>query len=268
MLYSTTQQSCWLFRILFGFATLIALCGACVHATEPTIHTLPTKVHQHTQSLNADFLASTPESDTTKKNFPVLIFLHGAGGRGSNIQKVRQICRGVERGIGQFVKEPSIVIAPQAIQGWRPEDLDILYEHICANMPVNHSRIYLTGNSMGGYGTWAWAAHSPQHFAAIAPIVGGLGANGPKDVTPELDLWAENLSTIPVWAFHGENDTVVPADRSERMVKLIREKGGTEARCTIFANEGHGASRKVYTSQEFFDWLFSHKRNSNEHETE
>jgi predicted peptidase len=263
MLYSTTQQSCWRFRILFGFASLIALCGTCVHATELTIQTLPTKVHERTQSLNADFLAATPERSTSKKNFPVLIFLHGGGGRGSNIQKIRQICRGVENGLDQFVDEPSILIAPQALQGWRPEDLNILYEYICTTMPVDHSRIYLTGNSMGGYGTWVWAAHSPQHFAAIAPVVGGLGKNGPKDITPELDQWAENLTTIPVWAFHGENDTVVPADRSEQMVKLIQDKGGALAKCTIFPNEGHGASRKVYTSQEFFEWLFSRKRESN-----
>ncbi|MCK4616417.1 MAG: prolyl oligopeptidase family serine peptidase, partial [Pirellulales bacterium] len=83
------------------------------------------------------------------------------------------------------------------------------------------------------------------------------------DITPELDQWAENLTTIPVWAFHGENDTVVPADRSEQMVKLIQDKGGALAKCTIFPNEGHGASRKVYTSQEFFEWLFSRKRESN-----
>ena len=76
-------------------------------------------------------------------------------------------------------------------------------------------------------------------------------------LTPDLDRWAENLATLPVWAFHGANDKVVPADRSERMITLIRDKGGKSVRLTVFPNEGHGASRQVYTSREFFEWLFA-----------
>ena len=113
---------------------------------------------------------------------------------------------------------------------------------------------------MGGYGSWVWGGHSPQHFAAIAPMVGGIGRGGPKDVSPDIEKWAVSLAKVPVWAFAGEQDTVVPADRSERMIAAIKEAGGTKARILVYPDEGHGASRRVYESEEFFDWLFSQMR--------
>ena len=114
---------------------------------------------------------------------------------------------------------------------------------------------------MGGYGTWAWAAHDPQHFAAIAPIVGGIGREGPKDVTPDFDQWATNLATIPVYAFVGALDTTVPPERSERMIAAIQKAGGKEAKLKIYPDEGHGAGRVVVAEKEYYDWLFAQKRN-------
>ena len=128
-------------------------------------------------------------------------------------------------------------------------------------MPVDDRRIYLSGISMGGYGTWAWAAHDPQHFAAIAPIVGGIGREGPKDVTPDFDQWATNLATIPVYAFVGALDTTVPPERSERMIAAIQKAGGKEAKLKIYPDEGHGAGRVVVAEKEYYDWLFAQKRN-------
>ena len=127
-------------------------------------------------------------------------------------------------------------------------------------LPIDESRIYLTGNSMGGYGTWLWASHHPQDFAAVAPVVGGLGSGGPKDISPDVKTWAKNLASVPVWAFAGEKDTVVPADRATRMVQAIQSSGGQNAKATVVPNEGHGAGRLVYDSKEFYDWMFSQKR--------
>ena len=214
--------------------------------------------------LNADYLAAVPVIEKQDAKLPLLIFLHGAGGRGREIERVKRIARPALAGMERFAGEPSIFVAPQATEGtkeipasWLPDDLDRFLAHLKTTLPVDEDRVYVTGNSMGGYGTWAWAAHSSNQFAAAAPVVGGLGKGGPKDITPDLDRWAENLATLPVWAFHGANDKVVPADRSERMIKLIRNKGGKSARLTVFPNEGHGASRQVYTSREFFEWLFA-----------
>ena len=90
--------------------------------------------------------------------------------------------------------------------GWIVEDLNLFLQDLKANFPLDSHRIYLTGNSMGGYGTWAWAAHNPEHFAAITPVVGGIGPRGPKDVTPDLAKWGAKLTTVPVYAFAGAKD--------------------------------------------------------------
>ena len=144
---------------------------------------------------------------------------------------------------------------------WEPNDLDLFLAHLFKTYPyLDADRVYLTGNSMGG--CWVWGGNSPEHFAAIAPIVGGIGRGGPKDVTPDLEKWAANLAKVPVFAYAGAKDRVVPAERSERMVAAIRKAGGKQAQILVFPDEAHGASRKVFSDQAFFDWMFSQKRNS------
>ena len=253
------------FRIVALCAVVLSGVGT-LHAADIEVRRLPNAVHEQTHMLNADYLAAVPVVEERDEKLPLLIFLHGAGGRGREIERVKRIARTALTGMERFAGEPSIFVAPQATEGtketpasWLPDDLDRFLAHLKTTLPIDEDRVYLTGNSMGGYGTWAWAAHSPKQFAAVAPVVGGLGKGGPKDITSDLDRWAEALATLPVWAFHGANDKVVPADRSQRMVKLIRDKGGKSARLTVFPNEGHGASREVYTSREFFEWLFAQK---------
>ncbi|MDH3583032.1 MAG: alpha/beta fold hydrolase, partial [Phycisphaerae bacterium] len=170
----------------------------------PAVHSIDQKLQEKLKFLNPEYLVLSPNADPGTK-LPLLIYLHGAGGRGKDIAKVRGQVMGVWRGIQKFRKSPCIVVAPQCLRTakdglhstWTAEDLDVLLQHLKATLPIDHTRIYLTGNSMGGYGTWAWGAHSPQHFAAIAPISGGTGRGGPKDVTPDLAKWAETLARIP-----------------------------------------------------------------------
>jgi predicted peptidase len=146
---------------------------------------------------------------------------------------------------------------------WLPEDLELFLQHLKAtHAEIDAERVYLTGNSMGGYGCWVWGGHHPEHFAAIAPIVGGIGRKGPKDVTPDLDQWAANLAKVPVYAFVGAKDRVVPAERSVRMIDAIRKAGGRRAKIKIYAEEGHGASKAVFSSAAYFDWMFSQKRST------
>ncbi len=253
-------------------------------ASDFEIESLPDSVSQSTQLLNNKFSVAGVElnhdsAKTSEKKYPLVIFLHGAGGRGEDIQRVHRIARGALMGMETHAGEPAIFVAPQALQGtketpasWLPSDLDRFLDHVVQTFPIDTNRVYLTGNSMGGYGTWCWAAHSPERFAAIAPVVGGLGKGGPKDITPELEHWAEQLSGIHVWAFHGKNDRVVPADRSERMVELIRANAtvppSRDAKLTIYPDEGHGASRKVYSSAQTFRWLFSKSKTLTDGRTE
>jgi len=136
----------------------------------------------------------------------------------------------------------------------------MLLKDLSSSLNFDSKRIYLTGNSMGGYGSWAWGGKSPQHFAAIAPIVGGTGPGGPKDVTPDLKKWAANLAKVPVYAFAGGQDRVVPAERSETMVKEIRKAGGQQAKIKVYPDQGHNVRGLVYSSKEFYDWMFSKQR--------
>ena len=172
------------------------------------------------------------------------------------------------RNITQFNKGPCIVVAPQCLRqpkagknsGWLAEDLNLLLQDVKANYSVDSKRIYLTGNSMGGYGSWMWGGHNPENFAAIAPVVGGIGPGGPKDVTTDLDQWAANLAKVPVYAFAGGKDRVVPAERSEQMIAAIRKAGGKNAQIKVLPDEGHRAGRVVFSSEAFYDWMFSQKR--------
>ncbi len=251
--------------IAFFVFLLASVRPAVAQDRDPAVGKLSEELQRKAKSLNPQYLVFLPKQDPDAA-VPLLLYLHGAGGVGNNIDKVRGQASRVWEGIEKFKKGPCIVVAPQCSGkareggGWIPEDLNILLAHLKSTLKVDEKRIYLTGNSMGGYGTWAWAGHHPEHFAAIAPVSGGIGPGGPKDVTPDLEKWAANLARIPVHAFAGGRDPVVPAERSERMIAAIRKAGGEEAKLRIYPDEGHNACGVVYSNAEFYEWLFSKKR--------
>jgi predicted peptidase len=245
-----------------------ALISASVRGTEPEIGKLSPELQGETVFLNAEYLVYSPAGRPEGK-LPMLIYLHGAGGLGDEIRKIRGQSSQVVKGIDKFGKGPCLVVAPQCRREspksdergtWIPEDLNILLQHLKASLPVDEKRTYLTGNSMGGYGSWVWGGNNPEHFAAIVPVVGGIGRGGPKDVTPDLDKWAANLAKVPVYAFAGGKDRVVPAERSERMVAAIRKAGGKLAKIKVFPEEGHGVGRLVWSNAEVYDWMFAQMR--------
>ena len=232
----------------------------------PVVKTLGEKRQARTSYLNPEFLVFPAEEEKRSK-LPLLIYLHGAGGVGDDLGKIRGQARRVVSGIRKFGKGPCLVVAPQCLRNtpagrgtWIPEDLDVLLEHLMEKFPVDEKRVYLTGNSMGGYGCWVWGGNCPGHFAAIAPVVGGIGRGGPKAVTDDLAEWAGNLAGVPVYAFAGARDRVVPAERSERMIAAIRKAGGKKAKIKVYPEEGHGAGRLVFSTREMYDWMFSQKR--------
>ncbi len=255
-------------KLIILLTSLLTLVSSAVAEGEiPMVRTISPELQPKIQFLNPQYLVYLPTGNTDAK-LPLLIFLHGAGGVGSDIQEVKSKPTEIWEGIQKFKKDPCIVVAPQCLKKsksgergiWTPEDLNLLLQDLKATLPVDERRIYLSGISMGGYGTWAWAAHDPQHFAAIAPIVGGIGREGPRDVTPDFDQWATNLAKIPVYAFAGGLDKTVPPERSERMIAAIQKAGGKEAKLKVYPDEGHNAGRVVVASAEYYEWLFSHKR--------
>ncbi|MFN6570974.1 prolyl oligopeptidase family serine peptidase [Dendronalium sp. ChiSLP03b] len=179
---------------------------------------------------------------------PAIVFLHGAGERGSNLEDVKR------QGLAKIAEEqpnfPFIVISPQCplSQSWSVERLSPLLDEAIASYPIDRDRIYLTGLSMGGYGTWRWAAAEPERFAAIAPICGG-----------DNPMKARNLQNLPVWAFHGAQDRVVPLRESEIMVSALKDCGGN-VKFTVYPEAGHDSWTQTYNNPELYEWFLQHRR--------
>jgi predicted peptidase len=149
------------------------------------------------------------------QRWPVLLFLHGAGERGYDLQRVKR------HGVAHIVEEqpdfPFVVVSPQCPprEAWAPAPLLALLDAIAPHYDVDPERCSVTGLSMGGFGTWAVALAAPARFAAMAPICGG---GDPARVSA--------LRHLPVWAFHGARDPIVPLQRSVEMVEALRQCGG------------------------------------------
>jgi predicted peptidase len=199
------------------------------------------------QKTATDYLLYLPQKYDSSRRWPLVLYLHGSGHRGQDLTLVRrsglpgQICTG-----RHF---PFILLSPQcpADSQWIPEVVVELVEHVSKSLSVDRDRVYLTGYSMGGFGTWETAAFDPGRFAAIAPLCGG------GDVSR-----AERLK-MPIWAFHGEKDDVVPLRVSREMVDAVRKCGG-RVKFTVHPGIGHGICGQTYQDGRLFDWLLAQRR--------
>ncbi|MEZ5012291.1 MAG: prolyl oligopeptidase family serine peptidase [Bacteroidales bacterium] len=191
------------------------------------------------------YLVCIPEGydDNLTQQWPLVVFLHGAGERGSDIEKVK--VHGPPKLVEMGEKFPFILVSPQCPEGewWSAGVVIDLVRKISSTYRVDPSRIYLTGLSMGGFATWESAARYPGVFAAIAPICGG---GDPAMV--------HSLVNVPVWNFHGAKDPVVPIQRSEDMVNALKEAGG-DVRFTVYPEAGHDSWTETYNNPELYKWL-------------
>ena len=216
-----------------------------------------------TVTAQLNYLLYLPKEYEAKgaKRWPLMLFLHGAGERGSDVWKVAT--HGPPKLITQHRDFPFIVVSPQCPEGqiWSDDVLLGLLDELLATYSVDASRVYLTGLSMGGYGTWSLGLGHPERFAAIAPICGGgelinvLLASGTK---------AQALKTLGVWAFHGGKDPVVPLDESKRMVEALKKAGVPDVKLTVYPEAGHDSWTETYNNPEFYDWLLKHRREKSE----
>lgn len=181
------------------------------------------------------------------KRWPMILFLHGAGESGTDLDKVKT--HGPPKIVENKRDFPFILVSPQSLRfGWNPEALVQLLDHVVAKYRVDRRRIYLTGLSMGGYGTWSLAAAHPDRFAAIVPICGG----GDPDT-------AKRLRSLPIWVFHGGKDPLVPVSRSQAMVDAIKAAGGN-VKLTIYPDAGHDSWTETYDNPKLYEWLLKQKR--------
>lgn len=216
------------------------------HSASQSVYTMNRDV-----TLQLEYLLYLPEGyEDSQDNWPLLIFLHGLGERGPNINKVKS--HGPPKLIEQGRELPFIVVSPQCPEGsWWPYETDkvlALIDEISETYRVDKSRIYLTGLSMGGFGTWAIAGAYPDRFAAVAPICGG-----------GYPFLAPNMKNLPIWAFHGAKDPVVPLQRSEEMVNAVKYVGG-DAKLTVYPYAEHDSWTETYNNDELYKWFFSHSK--------
>ena len=201
-----------------------------------------------------DYLVTLPEGyEDGDREWPLLLFLHGAGERGNDLTKVA--VHGPPKLIANGTRTfKAVVVSPQCPEGswWNYQPLTELVEHLEKTYRLDPDRLYVTGLSMGGYGTWDLAFRNPDKFAAIAPVCGGGVRFGPRAI-PHL----------PVWAFHGGKDGVVPPSESETLVDLLKEKGSTTVQLTIYPEAGHDSWTAAYEEPKLWEWIFAQRKSNN-----
>lgn len=193
------------------------------------------------------YLPDGYQTDTLQR-WPMIVFLHGAGETGDDVEKVKLL--GPPRMIDDGYKFPFIVVSPQSPQhGWRSDFIRKLVLDLQKKYRVDVDRTYLTGLSMGGFGTWHTAQTFPELFAAIVPICGG---GDPHNV--------RSLENMPIWCFHGAKDDVVSISYSQAMVDSLKQHNHPNIKFTIYPEAGHDSWTETYNNEAVYSWMLSHKR--------
>jgi predicted peptidase len=253
---------------------LFALASAQTGALNPEMEKLLEKQTFTKGAANLPYRMLKPDGYTQAgtNRYPLVIFLHGIGERGTDNR--RQLRNGVEELVtdASRKKHPCFLVVPQCPRdklwcevtptGTRP-NLPLaqsptepaalvleLIDAVCKEYRVDTDRIYLTGVSQGGYGTWDLIAREPALFAAAMPVCGG---GDPAQ--------AEKLTELPIWAFHGDEDPLVPVERSRDMIAAIKHAGG-EPKYTEYKGVGHESWTPTYKNVDVLEWLFRQKKGS------
>ena len=207
-----------------------------------------------TKTVGGRFLLYLPEGfNAARKRWPLMMFLHGSGERGSDLERVK--VNGPPKFLGRQKDFQFIVVSPQLPENdsWSSDVLNALLDELIERLPIDTDQVYLTGLSLGGFATWDFACDFPERFAAIAPICG----RGDEDR-------ACLLRNVPVWAFHGAKDPVVPLRDEEEMVNALKACGG-DVKFTIYPDAGHDAWTETYANPELYKWFLGHRRHHGSH---
>lgn len=200
------------------------------------------------KKISVNYLLYLPKDYEYKEKFPLLLFLHGAGERGNNLELVKK--HGPPKLIEQGKELPFVVVSPQCPKGirWKTETLIALLDDVIKNYNIDTNRIYVTGLSMGGYGTWKLANEISDRLAAIIPI---CGWGDPFTIC--------EIGNLPVWVFHGAKDNTVPLRKSQEMVDALKECK-KNVKFTIYQEADHDSWTETYNNTEVYEWLLSHSK--------
>jgi len=253
--------------ILLGTCMMNGLHETAAAAADPLADRFEKKVYKAASGLALPYRYLRPAKIEAGKKYPVVIFLHGAGERGT--ENETPLVHGVKKfATDEFLtKYPCFVIVPQCPtkSKWVEVDwtldrhqmpdapsvpmqatLDLLDE-LLKKEPIDPTRQYVSGLSMGGYGTWDLIQRFPERFAAAVPVCGGGD-----------EKQAKKIAKVPVWAFHGAKDTAVKPERSRRMIAAMKEAGGAP-KYTEYPDVGHNSWVPAYNDLKLYEWLFSQK---------
>lgn len=193
------------------------------------------------------FLTYLPENyESVVQKYPLLIFLHGAPQRGDDAKVLKE--EGLPKELERGMKIPFVVVIPHCPIGesWNSQKLYDLYNETVKNYRIDKSKVYITGFSMGGFGTLKFVRDYPGLFAAAAPVCSG----GSK-------YFAEEISSVPMWFFHGDSDKIIEIENTKELVDEMK-KYGADIKFTIYKDAGHDVWTATYKKQELYDWFLSY----------
>ena len=202
-----------------------------------------------TKNVSVDDDVEAAGSADEPSRIPLILFLHGGGESGGDPRRILGL--GLPKLIEAGRNYPAFVASPHnpgETKFWDDVRLVKLVDSLTRQHPIDHRRIYLTGLSRGGYGAWRAAIQNPNLFAAVVPIAGG--GNPP---------YGFRLTSLPIWAFHGDADRDIPAEESQRMVDATNRAGG-QAKLTLYPGVGHDSWSQTYERDDLWRWLFDQRR--------
>lgn len=205
--------------------------------------------------VQARYLQYLPEGyGDGGKQWPLVLMLHGAGERGADLNQLKG--NGLVYEVEQGRAFPFVLVAPQcpAEDWWSSQQqvasLKALLDHLLETNQIDRSRVYLTGLSMGGTGAWRLAMEFPEYFAALLPICGRGDASR---------YWATRIKHIPIWAFHGDADDIVPVETTRSLMESLRAVGA-EPKYTEYPGVNHNAWSATYSNPEVIEWMLNQRR--------
>ncbi len=241
------HQCFWLWSV--GLLVLLAPQSS---ADEPERGFLK-RVFKDPEGKEAKYVLFVPHDYKPGQATPLILFLHGSGETGTDGDKPARV------GLGKAIRDnektfPFLVVFPQSQKrSWRADSEDgkralAILAEVEKSYKVDPKRVYLTGLSMGGFGTWSLAAAHPDKWAAIVPICGG---GDPAS--------AEKIKDLPCWCFHGDADKAVKVELSRKMIEAIKKAGG-KPRYDEYPGVGHNSWDRAYGTKELYEWLLMQQK--------